>query len=201
MRFVKFKSDNRNVNGEEEPVPLQRKLGNEILTASLVMNEANEDDVSTSSDLTKKKEITWSKDTYLEKMTLQHLGVRSASWMLERKASVGPCYKQGMLFGEPSGISVCLPKKHLKHASSALEHCRPIKSGISIIISGKCSNKKSKLFGPVQFEMRRAKVSSRRKEEENAESKIKIDNYNNYYATLRDKLDNLYGRIKHALHI
>lgn len=40
----------------------------------------------------------------------QDLRARSASWMLDRKASVGPCYRKSMPFGEPSGITISLPK-------------------------------------------------------------------------------------------
>nr|XP_037868304.1 uncharacterized protein LOC101741456 isoform X2 [Bombyx mori] len=59
---------------------------------------------------------------------------RSQMWILERKASIGPCYA-GSRLGAPSGITICIPKKSLKHNSDEI---RSMQSVINISISKKC---------------------------------------------------------------
>ncbi|KAH9628829.1 hypothetical protein HF086_004989 [Spodoptera exigua] len=65
----------------------------------------------------KRKEISWNASTYLDKVHLKDLNTRSTG-ELERQASIGPCYKKTLPFGEPSGISIFLPKKNLDYSKS-----------------------------------------------------------------------------------
>ncbi|VVC87104.1 unnamed protein product [Leptidea sinapis] len=59
---------------------------------------------------------------------------KSQAWILERRASVGPCYRPGLPFEGPSGITIHMPKK-----STSIS--RP--SGISINISRRNISTKS----------------------------------------------------------
>nr|XP_032517818.1 uncharacterized protein LOC116770449 isoform X2 [Danaus plexippus plexippus] len=83
-----------------------------------------------------KREISWEDKEYQDNVILKEMIARSEIWMLDRKASVGPCYRPGMPFEGPSGITICLPKKSLKTISQP--------SGISINISKKCIVNKDK---------------------------------------------------------
>ncbi|XP_075977848.1 uncharacterized protein LOC142977665 isoform X2 [Anticarsia gemmatalis] len=148
-------NDRQDVPNKEpdDTVPLQRKTGNEVLNASLITNEEKSVEPATNSELFKKKEITWSDDTYQNKVHLQDLGVRSAPWMLERKASVGPCYTRTLPVTERSGITICLPKKSKRNMNFTPTDSFyiPVKSGINITVSKRClDNNKTKLFGPVE---------------------------------------------------
>ncbi|XP_062525681.1 uncharacterized protein LOC101741456 isoform X2 [Bombyx mori] len=85
-------------------------------------------------DSSKKKEISWNDSECQRKENLQERQTRSQMWILERKASIGPCYA-GSRLGAPSGITICIPKKSLKHNSDEI---RSMQSVINISISKKC---------------------------------------------------------------
>ncbi|XP_049693912.2 uncharacterized protein LOC110374696 isoform X1 [Helicoverpa armigera] len=189
-----IKIDNETENRKEasvfgdnaETVPLQRKAGSGALHETI-----------TSSRELKKKEISWNADTYIDKVHLQNLNARSTSWMLERKASVGPCYRKTLPFGEPSGIMICLPKKSVK---TDTEIINPLKSGISLTISRKClegstkssTDNKAKIV-PLGLHLPR--------QEKKVELKIEEENYANFLENVKGKINNFRGKIKHVLHM
>ncbi|XP_047029971.1 uncharacterized protein LOC124637505 [Helicoverpa zea] len=169
-----------------DTVPLQRKAGSGALHETI-----------TSSRELKKKEISWNADTYIDKVHLQNLNARSTSWMLERKASVGPCYRKTLPFGEPSGIMICLPKKSVKTDSEIIN---PLKSGISLTISRKCLEGSTKSstdnhakIAPLGLHLPR--------QEKKVELKIEEENYANFLENVKGKINNFRGKIKHVLHM
>ncbi|XP_026734880.1 uncharacterized protein LOC113498895 isoform X2 [Trichoplusia ni] len=182
-----FKIEQKDDEPDPEPentVPLQRKLGSEIIN-----------DGSTSSHLLKKKEISWSDATYLDKVPLEDLSARSAAWMLERKTSVGPCYRKTMPYGEPSGITICLPKKSFK---SLNEIVNPRKSGISITVSKRCIDS---AMGPPVDELKKNARGKTLLKEKKVELKIADPHYVNFFENIKGKVDNFCGKVKHVMHL
>ncbi|XP_026734883.1 uncharacterized protein LOC113498895 isoform X5 [Trichoplusia ni] len=179
----KEKGSDTEVRETDEAVPLQRKFANDIV------------ETSTSSHLLKKKEISWSDATYLDKVPLEDLSARSAAWMLERKTSVGPCYRKTMPYGEPSGITICLPKKSFK---SLNEIVNPRKSGISITVSKRCIDS---AMGPPVDELKKNARGKTLLKEKKVELKIADPHYVNFFENIKGKVDNFCGKVKHVMHL
>ncbi|KAJ0176739.1 hypothetical protein K1T71_007918 [Dendrolimus kikuchii] len=61
--------------------------------------------------------------------------------MLERKASIGPCFRPKTSSGVPSGISLCIPKKSNRTVD---ENVTNMQSIINISVSKKCLANRSR---------------------------------------------------------
>ncbi|CAH1638114.1 unnamed protein product [Spodoptera littoralis] len=180
----------------EGAVPLQRKLASETIRKS--GNELENEDISGIQHIERNSERK-SKSETINQCDLNTRNTRS-TWDLERKASIGPCYKKTLPFGEPSGISIFLPKKSSK---SIKEDVTFVKSGISLILS-------KKNFETKEFELPKDSDKISRKKNH---IDIKVNNIHIIYliveegqcdtifGNIKGKLEYLRGRIKHALHM
>ncbi|XP_035440274.2 uncharacterized protein LOC118269325 isoform X1 [Spodoptera frugiperda] len=202
----------------EGAVPLQRKLASETISKSvneLEKKDISENNsihiqyiernserksksetvnqyITSTHDL-KRKQISWNDSTYLDKVQIQDLNTETrntrSAWELERQASIGPCYKKTLPFGEPSGISIFLPKKSSK---SIKENVTFVKSGISLILS-------KKNFEAMEFDIPKDHAKNSRRKS-NIEFKVD-EGHCDIFGNIKGKLEYLRGKIKHALHM
>ncbi|KAJ8721977.1 hypothetical protein PYW08_004379 [Mythimna loreyi] len=186
--------DNEIENKNKDPVVGDSEV--KILPSQRKLASGTDNEGITSTKHLKKKEITWTRSTYLDKVQLQNLNTRSVAWMLDQKASVGPCFKKTLPFGEPSGIAICLPKKSVK---SFNENLKPSKSGgISITVSKRCLDNALKLSSDYEMRMKTDRVIFPRHD---AKLKIEDGHCATFLDNLKGKLENWRGKIKHALHM
>ncbi|XP_022122162.2 uncharacterized protein LOC110998048 [Pieris rapae] len=82
----------------------------------------------------KNKELTWQEKH--EEGIIPEIDAKSQAWILERRASVGPCFRPGMPFEGPTGIAIHIPRKSMSTVRS---------SGININMSRKNLNSRSKI--------------------------------------------------------
>ncbi|XP_028173537.1 uncharacterized protein LOC114362359 [Ostrinia furnacalis] len=142
----------------------------------------------------KKKEISWKDSEYLDNVRLEDLNAKSQAAILERKPSIGPCFKPRMLYGGPSGITVCVPKKSIR---TMKEEFNPIQSVIDFNVSKKAVTKST----PHIISTKQVPKKTPMKLEKEA---LKIDDdqqHIKFLGVLRTKLDNMSGRIRNLLNM
>ncbi|XP_050666731.1 uncharacterized protein LOC126966611 isoform X2 [Leptidea sinapis] len=132
-----------------QPIPDNIELESKIIVKAPEKEADKNDDADSITD-----EITELNDPN-KKYANWDIDGKSQAWILERRASVGPCYRPGLPFEGPSGITIHMPKK-----STSIS--RP--SGISINISRRNISTKS-LFqnidlGPENEVKRREKTKT-----------------------------------------
>ncbi|XP_063825934.1 uncharacterized protein LOC135075423 [Ostrinia nubilalis] len=156
----------------------------------------------------KKKEISWKDSEYLDNVRLEgisakatrcqsifrDLNAKSQAAILERKPSIGPCFKPRMLYGGPSGITICVPKKSIR---TMKEEFNPIQSVIDFNVSKKAVTKST----PHIISTKQVPKKTPMKLEKEA---LKIDDdqqHIKFLGVLRTKLDNMSGRIRNLLNM
>ncbi|XP_073956857.1 uncharacterized protein isoform X2 [Choristoneura fumiferana] len=138
-------------------------------------------EVLTSTDKLRNEEISWSNPEYLGKVHLQ-MPIEGQVLKLERKASVGPCFRPGMPYEGPTGIKLFVPGKSNRHSA---EDFKAVPSGISMKMSKKSLTAQTK--SKIDFIEGHC----------NRSKKGKIDKVN-APKTLREKLDNVWFKIKRS---
>ncbi|CAH0715683.1 unnamed protein product, partial [Brenthis ino] len=128
----------------------------------------------------KKKEISWNDKKYKENIEPKESTPKS---ILDRRASITPCFRPMRPHEGPSGISINLPKKSSK--------CVNQPSGININISRKCIASKSKITSD-EHRDNETNESSLEKAE-----KIKCDAaFASFVDNLKEKFSNIQTKMK-----
>ncbi|XP_059053634.1 uncharacterized protein LOC131847927 [Achroia grisella] len=130
----------------------------QLFCCGMLYEAPSEDNVSSAQDYIDKKSGPDNNDGLLDnpkhrhqdKMTKEYLatecaklniGAKSQYWLLEGKASIGPCFHPGLPREDRSGIMICVPKKSMRKVK---EDFNVIPSVINISVSKKCIAAKSK---------------------------------------------------------
>ncbi|RVE49492.1 hypothetical protein evm_005833 [Chilo suppressalis] len=151
----------------------------------------------THSSAVKKKEIKWEDSEYLDKIHLQNMGANSQVTLLERKASVGPCFKPNMLYGGPSGITVCVPKKSVRNMK---EDFNPIQSVINFNVTKKMESK-SAPHVEARYQRKKAETQKQKNTPKIQEKELKIESHPKFFDAWKGKIGNMTSKIKNLLNI
>ncbi|XP_045517795.1 uncharacterized protein LOC123710121 isoform X2 [Pieris brassicae] len=128
----------------------------------------------------KNKELTW-QEKQEEKGVIPEIDAKSQAWILERRASVGPCFRPGMPFEGPTGIAIHIPRKSMSTVRS---------SGININMSRKNLNSRSKI------NIKSEKSKELTEHDERDVLPQKNDCEVKFLSTLKEKLSSVHSKIK-----